>query len=53
MSLKQLKELFEQKQYMVVIEQAEALVSRDGVKNKAAYLFLAQAQIEVNMLHQA
>jgi len=38
---------------MAVIEQAQALISRDGVKNKAAYLFLAQASIETSMMQEA
>ena len=49
MSLKQLKQLFDQGNFMQVIELAESIISREGQKNKAAYMFLAQAQIETNM----
>ena len=41
MSLKQLKALFDAQKYVEVVQSAETIVSRDGVRNKAAYMFLA------------
>ena len=38
---------------MVVVEQLEALINKDQVKNKPAYLFLAQAQYELGLIHEA
>ena len=38
---------------MEVIQQAETIIGREGTKNKAAYLFLAQAQIEMDLTQDA
>ena len=51
MSLKQLKALFDAQKFIEVVSMAELIVEKEGVRNKAAYMFLAQAQIELGMLN--
>ena len=41
MSLKQLKALIDAQKYVEVVQSAETIVSRDGTRNKGAYMFLA------------
>ena len=43
MSLKQLKGLFDERKFAELIQAAGAIVEREGLRNKAAYMFLAQA----------
>ena len=50
MSLKQLKSLFDAQKYLEVLQAADAIIAEQGTQNKAAFMFLAQAQIELNML---
>ena len=43
----------DKKKYDEVVMSAQNLLNRDPVKNKAAFLFQAQAQVELNFIQEA